>query len=92
MTSPYDLDTLAKAVKDARLERGWSKEDAARHAGISSITWKRVEDGLRVLDVKRHVIENLLRDSTPAKANPALAGFTATELLREVEVRHQAGR
>lgn len=55
-----DLDRarIAEAVKAARVARGWSKEEAARQAKISSITWKRVEDGLRVQDVKLRAIEN----------------------------------
>ena len=47
------LERLGRRVDHARLARGWSKEKAAREAGISSITWKRVEDGLGVQDVKR---------------------------------------
>lgn len=38
----------ADEVREARIARGWSKEEAARRAGVSSITWKRVEDGMRV--------------------------------------------
>lgn len=47
-----DLDNIAHVVRERRIELGWSKEQAARSAGISSITWKRVEDGLRVQDAK----------------------------------------
>lgn len=43
---------LAARVQQARLDRGWSKEEAARNAGISAITWKRIEDGLGVQDGK----------------------------------------
>ena len=49
------LERLARRVERARLGQGWSKEKAAREAGISSITWKRVEDGLGVQDVKREI-------------------------------------
>jgi ribosome-binding protein aMBF1 (putative translation factor) len=45
-------EALAERVRLARQERGWSKEHAARKADISSITWKRIEDGLAVQDVK----------------------------------------
>lgn len=44
---------LGQRLRQARLNRGWSKEQAARKAGISSITWKRIEDGLGVQDAKR---------------------------------------
>jgi transcriptional regulator with XRE-family HTH domain len=43
---------LAGAVKRGRLAKGWGKEQAAREARVSSITWKRVEDGQRVQDAK----------------------------------------
>lgn len=48
---------LAAAVERARLDLGWGKEEAARHAHISSITWKRVEDGQRVQATKLRAIE-----------------------------------
>lgn len=48
---------IAKAVEQARLDRGWGKEEAARHAHISSITWKRVEDANRVQGTKLRAIE-----------------------------------
>ena len=51
--NPEQLERLGRRVARARLARGWSKEQAAREARISSITWKRVEDGLGVQDVKR---------------------------------------
>lgn len=48
---------IGTAVEAARLDRQWGKEQAARHARISSITWKRVEDGLRVQSTKLRAIE-----------------------------------
>ena len=51
--NPEQLERLGQRVERARLSHGWSKEQAAREARISSITWKRVEDGLGVQDVKR---------------------------------------
>ena len=41
---------LGDAVRRARLTNGWGKEEAGRRAGVSSITWKRVEDGKTVQD------------------------------------------
>ncbi len=55
--TPEQRELIAAAVESARLDRGWSKEEAARHANISSITWKRVEDGLRVQVLKLRTIE-----------------------------------
>lgn len=49
---PKSSPSLAERVAAARTKKGWSKEEAARNAGISSITWKRIEDGLRVHDSK----------------------------------------
>lgn len=47
-----EREKLGQDVAAMRVQRGWSKEEAARRAGVSSITWKRVEDGLRVQDAK----------------------------------------
>ena len=54
------LERLGQRVARARMARGWSKEQAAREARISSITWKRVEDGLGVQDVKRAKVLEVL--------------------------------
>lgn len=48
---------VGKAVEAARLDKGWGKEEAGRHAGISSITWKRIEDGQRVQNTKLRAVE-----------------------------------
>jgi len=72
------LERLGRRVERARLSRGWSKEQAAREARISSITWKRVEDGLGVQDVKRaQVLEVLGLDDRgePVGASPQNEGF-----------------
>lgn len=54
---PERLARLGKAVERERIQRGWTKEAAAKAAGISSITWKRVEDGLPIQATKRYSIE-----------------------------------
>ncbi|MFD0927245.1 hypothetical protein [Williamsia deligens] len=51
---------MATAVVRRRLEKGLSKEAAATAAGISSITWKRVEDALPVRDIKLRSVEEAL--------------------------------
>lgn len=48
---------IAIRVTTARVDRGWSKEEAGRRASISSITWKRVEDGHTVHETKLRAIE-----------------------------------
>lgn len=72
---------LGMRVQQARLERGWSKEQASREAGISSITWKRVEDGLGVQDHKRYAVLRALgldaqgrRPVTPPGEGDQVAG------------------
>lgn len=48
-----DLQRLGDRVRAERMERKWSKEAAARHAQINSITWDRVERGMpKVQDTK----------------------------------------
>jgi transcriptional regulator with XRE-family HTH domain len=47
------LHELGQRVTTARLRRGLGKEAAAREAGVSSITLKRIEDGLSVRDDSR---------------------------------------
>lgn len=59
--TPDQLAAIGRAVQAARIERGWGKEEAGRAAGISSITWKRIEDGLRVHDTKLRATEASLR-------------------------------
>ncbi|MBN7324444.1 Uncharacterised protein [Mycobacteroides abscessus subsp. massiliense] len=51
---------IAAHVASARIAHGWGKEEAARQAGVSSITWKRVEDGLGVREPKLRAIEAAL--------------------------------
>jgi transcriptional regulator with XRE-family HTH domain len=60
MDSESVLSSLAYAVRAARLANGWSKEEAARRAGVSSITWKRVEDDLPVQEHKLNAIGEAL--------------------------------
>lgn len=47
-----DWERIGRAVEEARLYHGWGKERAAREADVSSITLKRIEDGLKVQDGK----------------------------------------
>lgn len=58
--SDQDLQELATQAKAARLAKKWSKERAAREADVSSITYKRLEDGLAVQDAKRAAIISAL--------------------------------
>lgn len=47
-----DRRAIGRAVENARLEKGWGKEEACRQAGLSPTTWGRIEQGLRVQDAK----------------------------------------
>lgn len=60
MSDPSGRSALAEAVYQARLAKGWSKEQAARVAGVSSITWKRVEDDLPVQEHKLRAVSEAL--------------------------------
>lgn len=72
---------LGDRVRIARLTRGWSKEQASREAGISSITWKKVEDGLSVQDHKRFAVlltlglddQGLPAPPPPGESEPSVA-------------------
>lgn len=55
-----DLVRLAKRVKAHRLELYPSRVAAATAAGISKDTWRRVEEGKPVLDVKYAQIDRAL--------------------------------
>lgn len=72
-----DVNQLAILVRQRRLERGWGKEEAARRAGISSITWKRIEDAERVQDASMAkalaVLDLSDADLQPAPEVPAVS-------------------
>lgn len=80
---PEQRSALASAVELARLSRGWGKEEAARRAEVSSITWKRVEDGLGVQDGKLGAILNALGLRLGPDGFVETAGRPASELLPE---------
>ncbi len=66
------LRQLGSRVQAARVDRRWSVETAARRAEISRTTWKRVEDGDGVQDVKRAAVLDVLGlDSQGLPLNPA---------------------
>lgn len=54
------LVQLGRLVAERRTLLGLSKESASRLAGISSITWKRVEDGLRIRDANYPAVATAL--------------------------------
>ncbi|MEU7240236.1 hypothetical protein [Streptomyces sparsogenes] len=60
MTTPRDLDRLAKAVKRRRLELGLARLAGAQSAGISKDTWKKVEEGQPVRDMSYAKIDGVL--------------------------------
>lgn len=73
---------LAKRVTRARLNAGWSKEEAARRAGISPITLRRIEDALPVQDLKAAAAMAMVRE----------AERPASERLQEERERAAAER
>lgn len=56
-----DLDRLATAVRNRRTELRLGIEPAAKLAGISKDTWKRVEAGLKVRDTTYTAIDRALQ-------------------------------
>lgn len=58
--APRDLDALAEAVKNRRIELGLGYKIAAKQAGISPSTWKRIE------------IAEPVRELSYAKVDPVL--------------------
>src|SRR4051812_10330447 len=51
-----DRKRIGLEVASARTRRGWGKEKASREAGVSAITWKKVEDGKPVHDATLAVV------------------------------------
>lgn len=71
---PYkddDLRAIADAVRKARIAQKLDKEPAARAAKVSSITWKRVEDGESVRDAS---LSKILESLTLPDADVLLGG------------------
>lgn len=58
--STRDLESLAKAVKAARLAQFPSRVVAAQVAGISKETWKRIEESREVRDGSYAKVEKAL--------------------------------
>lgn len=67
---------IAEAVRNKRITRGLDKEPAARAVDISSITWKRVEDGKGVRDASLAKVLSFL--GLP-NAEDLVSGRSATE-------------
>jgi transcriptional regulator with XRE-family HTH domain len=62
---------LADRVKARRLAQRLSKDKAAERAGISPVTWTRVEDGLSVRLITYSAVESVL-DWAPGNIKAAL--------------------
>jgi hypothetical protein len=60
MGTAADLKRLGRFVSTRRAQLGISKDEAARRAKMSNVTWKRIQDGLPV------------RDTTYGKVDPVL--------------------
>lgn len=86
-----DLSGLAARVTAARTRLGWSKERAAREAGVSSITLKRVEDGLAVQDTKLAAILQALQLNDEPRV-PGLRGGAVTSERMRAAVDNEAAR
>ena len=79
---------LGARVKKARIAARMGKEDAARRAGISAITWKRVEDGFPVHDVSLAAALGVLEPDTQPPVAPAdVRTASDDDLLAELTYR-----
>lgn len=78
-----DLARIGADVRRARTRRGLGKTPAARLAGISPITWTRVEDGRPVRDAKLAAVLDVvgLLDDPGA---PPLAGDDVAYIVRNL--------
>jgi hypothetical protein len=81
-TAAMNIEDLAETVRAKRLANRWSVQEAANRARVSRITWKRVEDGLPVQDVKRRAVEDLLCIGEPLGQLSAAEAAAAGELGR----------
>ncbi|WP_409187085.1 helix-turn-helix transcriptional regulator [Amycolatopsis sp. VS8301801F10] len=50
---------FGRAVERARVERGWTADEAARRAGVAPKTWQRIEDGVPVRSLTIAKLDNL---------------------------------
>jgi transcriptional regulator with XRE-family HTH domain len=89
MLVDMDVQELAERVATERKARRWSVETAAREAGINRVTWKRIESGLAVQDVKRRAVEDALglREDSPAPLTSAEAADAAQMLSSQLNRR-----
>jgi|SRR5450756_799837 len=79
---------LGARVEKARTAARMGKEAAAREAGISAITWKRVEDGFPVRDVKLAAVLDVLEPDTQPPVAPAdVRTASDDDLLAELTYR-----
>ncbi|MFI8962115.1 helix-turn-helix domain-containing protein [Streptomyces sp. NPDC053493] len=71
--APRDLDALAKAVKERRIELGLGYKSAAKEAGIAPDTWKRIETGLPVRELSYAKVDPVLQWA-PGSCKAVLGG------------------
>ena len=79
------------SIQQRRLERGWSQEELARHAGLSTRTIQRIESGQRagleslkcLAAVFETSISELMQEMT--MADKKTAGQTAQPMINKIE-------
>lgn len=52
---------IGKRIKEYRLSREWTQEDAGRHFNVSTVTIARLEAGKPCTDLTRAKIENKIK-------------------------------
>lgn len=82
--SSHDLGELANLVRLNRLNRGLSIDDAANSAGMSPVTWTRVERGQSVRGLTYAGVENVFGWMPGAMTRFLEAGATPAPTRDEV--------
>lgn len=83
------LKRLAAAVRDRRLELGWTKQQSAKEAGVTVVTYRQVETAQSVRDTTYAAIERAfgwpagacmaILDEGPVRPPESAGGEVATD-------------
>ncbi|WP_370094535.1 helix-turn-helix domain-containing protein [Streptacidiphilus sp. MAP12-20] len=89
MGTAEDLKRLGRLVTSRRAQLGISKDEAARRAGMSNVTWKRIQDGLPVRDTSYAKVDAVLHwppGTSLAIANGSTDDPLASEVTGDVRI------
>jgi DNA-binding XRE family transcriptional regulator len=84
---------FGRAVERARVERGWTADEAAKRAGVAPKTWQRIEDGMPVrsltiakLDELFGMLHGISFDAYSGNIDPSIA-FRSRAMKASVDTR-----